>query len=175
LIQGETILKPWGHIVEEEWLQSFAIRDYLALDAYVIMPDHLHALVQFTRPAAVAAIEPREGLHRPPHSLGSLIARFKASCTRRINLLRGCTAPPIWQRNYYETIIRNEEHLNRVRHYIERNPVAHAKETPKQRLNTGIHGEGATRRSIQGRNGGIDVNVGAQRGDRCRGATRGSM
>jgi REP element-mobilizing transposase RayT len=121
---GQTVLGSWGRIVQEEWLRSAEIRDYLELDAFVIMPDHLHAIVRFTRPSDLPAGLAHTGLYRPPRSLGSYIARFKASCTRRINLLRGCTEPPIWQRNYYETIIRSAAHLDRVRRYIEMNPIA---------------------------------------------------
>ena len=122
LRDGQAILKPWGSIVEEEWLRSPSIRDYVELDAYVIMPDQLHVVVRFTPALDAPAVAEHKGLYRPPRSLGSFVARFKASCTRRINLLRGCADPPLWQRNYYETIIRDQLHLDRVRRYIEMNP-----------------------------------------------------
>jgi putative transposase len=56
------------------------------------------------------------------HSLGSFIAGFKAITTKRINQLRGTPGARVWQRNYYEHIIDNDEELQRVRQYIEDNP-----------------------------------------------------
>jgi REP element-mobilizing transposase RayT len=62
--------------------------------------------------------------------LGSLIAGFKSACTSRINLLRASHGVPVWQRNYYERIIRNEAKLNRIRQYILDNP-SHWHEDPE--------------------------------------------
>jgi hypothetical protein len=66
---------------------------------------------------------PPIGLYRPPKSLGSLIAGFKSTATRRLNVQRGTPGIPVWQRNYYEHIIRNDESLNRIREYIINNPL----------------------------------------------------
>jgi len=54
--------------------------------------------------------------------LGRLIGAFKTVSTKQINILRGMFGAPVWQRNYYEQIIRNEDELNRIRLYIEDNP-----------------------------------------------------
>jgi REP element-mobilizing transposase RayT len=50
------------------------------------------------------------------------VAGFKSSVTTRVNAFRGTPAAPIWQRNYYEHVIRNEAALTRVRNYIAANP-----------------------------------------------------
>jgi len=55
--------------------------------------------------------------------MGSFIAGFKSITTKRINELRNAPGVPVWQRNYYDHIIRNEVDLNRVREYIARNPL----------------------------------------------------
>lgn len=60
----------------------------------------------------------------PKHSLGSFIAGFKSSVTKRINELRQTPAIPIWQRNYHERVIRDETELHRTRQYILDNPMA---------------------------------------------------
>ncbi|MEH1840426.1 MAG: transposase [Nostoc sp.] len=62
--------------------------------------------------------------NRKPRSLGSFIAGFKMAVTKRINLLRGTPRVPIWQRNYYEHIIRNEAALYKIREYVETNPIS---------------------------------------------------
>jgi REP element-mobilizing transposase RayT len=51
-----------------------------------------------------------------------LIAGFKAACTTRINHLRHTPGQPVWQRNYYDHIIRDEDELNNIRLYIQDNP-----------------------------------------------------
>ncbi len=58
-----------------------------------------------------------------PGSLGVIIRAFKSAVTKRINQMRGTPGAPVWQRNYYEHIIRNENSLNRIRQYIETNPL----------------------------------------------------
>ncbi|MEH2452882.1 hypothetical protein [Nostoc sp.] len=59
---------------------------------------------------------------RKPRSLGSLIAGFKMAVTKRINVLRDTPSVPIWQRNYYEHIIRNQVALHKIREYVQINP-----------------------------------------------------
>jgi len=54
--------------------------------------------------------------------LGSFVAGFKASVTTRVNQLRARPGLPVWQRNYYEHIVRDEGALNRIRGYITNNP-----------------------------------------------------
>ena len=58
-----------------------------------------------------------------PKSLGSFIAGYKSAVTKRINRIRKTPGAPVWQRNYYERIVRDETELNRIREYIRLNPV----------------------------------------------------
>ena len=58
-----------------------------------------------------------------PKSLGSFIAGFKSATAKRINEYRGKMGTPVWQRNYYEHIVRNEDELNKIREYIINNPL----------------------------------------------------
>jgi REP element-mobilizing transposase RayT len=59
----------------------------------------------------------------PSRSIGAMIAGFKSAASKRINEMRGTPGLPVWQRNYYESIIRNTESLDRVRKYIRNNPA----------------------------------------------------
>jgi hypothetical protein len=56
-------------------------------------------------------------------SLGAIIGSFKAAVSKRINNLYSFSGKSIWQRNYYEYIIRNESSLERIREYIGNNPL----------------------------------------------------
>ena len=140
-----------GKLVRYEWLKSSLIRQEIELDEWVIMPNHLHGIVIITEnykdtqkqnfhemkrlKGELQQIKgeqikgerrsPLQGIAKQkPRSLTSLIGGFKASVTRQINQLCNHQNPPIWQRNYYESIIRDEQHLNYVRQYIHNNPQA---------------------------------------------------
>jgi REP element-mobilizing transposase RayT len=56
-------------------------------------------------------------------SLGAIIQNFKSYSTRHINTLCDTPGLPVWQRNYYDHIIRNDADLDRIRHYIVTNPL----------------------------------------------------
>ena len=58
-----------------------------------------------------------------PGSLGAIVRAYKAAVTYRINIMRGFTKPPVWQRNYYDQIIRNEKDYENIWNYIETNPL----------------------------------------------------
>ncbi len=59
-----------------------------------------------------------------PRSLSSLVVGFKASVTKRINVIRQLDRVPVWQRNYYEHIIRDENSLQKLRQYMNDNPLS---------------------------------------------------
>lgn len=56
-------------------------------------------------------------------SIGAMIGQFKSLTTKRINKLRNLPHIPVWQRNYYDHIVRDEMDLNRIREYIRDNPI----------------------------------------------------
>ncbi len=125
VVNDKMILNEYGQIVHDEWLRSSELRKELLLDAFVVMPNHLHALV------GLAEIEdrahgrvhlPDQGRSpRPPRGLASFIAGFKAYATKRINEKRDTHHQQVWQANYYERVIRNEKELERFRRYVASN------------------------------------------------------
>jgi putative transposase len=140
--KGEMAVNKYGRMIWEEWYRSAEIRREVRLDEFMVMPNHLHGIVVITSAEAhgVGAIGRHEiiaivvgahgraplqhrQLHRQPRSLGSFVAGFKSATTKRINDLRGTPGVPLWQRNYYEHVIRNEEELHRIREYIQTNPL----------------------------------------------------
>jgi REP element-mobilizing transposase RayT len=58
-----------------------------------------------------------------PKSISSFVAGFKSAVTKQINQIRNTPGTPVWQRNYYEHIIRNEKELEKIREYIQNNPL----------------------------------------------------
>ena len=57
------------------------------------------------------------------NSIPTIVRLFKSAVTKQINQLRGTPCAALWQRNYYEHIIRNEDDMNRIREYIVNNPA----------------------------------------------------
>jgi len=64
----------------------------------------------------------KRAFRSPSKTLGAIIRGYKSSVTKEINIIRKTSGSPIWQRNYYEHIIRNEIELNNISHYILNNP-----------------------------------------------------
>ena len=86
---------------------------HVVLDAMVIMPNHLHGVIVLTEDDE--ADKPRQGLPE-------IVRGFKSYSARRINALRQTPGLPVWQRNYYEHIVRDQEDWERIRDYIQINP-----------------------------------------------------
>ena len=123
MVNDEVRLNGYGEVVKQEWFQSAQIRREIELDAFVIMPNHIHGIVIIHEPVGANGVRPIQtngGLPQrmKPKSLPSFVAGFKSSATKHINKLRNIPDIPIWQRNYYEHIIRNENELNLIRGYI---------------------------------------------------------
>ena len=128
---GEMQLSQVGRIVEEEWLRTPRLRAEVDLDEFVIMPNHLHGILVFhdcpdsqaDKNGQTVRAHGRAPLHCSDRSLGSMMKGFKSGCRKRINRLRQTPGKPVWQRNYHEHIIRNDEDLGNVREYILENPL----------------------------------------------------
>ncbi len=92
----------------------------IELDEFVVMPNHIHGII-LNYNDDVGATHASPLLKRP--RLGDMVGSFKSAVTKRINEIRATPGATIWQRNYYEHIIRNERGLNRIREYIHGNPL----------------------------------------------------
>ncbi|MGD1716047.1 transposase [Dapis sp. BLCC M172] len=130
IIDGKMQLNQLGEVVAEEWERSAQMRQEIELDYSVIMPNHLHGIVIINNVGANDNVgaNGRSPLRMKSRSISSLMAGFKSAVTKRINRIpyhgEQLTTPvPVWQRNYYEHIIRNETSLNQLRQYIIENPL----------------------------------------------------
>ena len=125
IIDGKIKLNVLGKITVREWLKTFKIRKNIQLDGYVIMPNHFHGIIILTdcKGTMNRALD-YESFGKPiPGSIPTIVRMFKSAVTREIKRLDYPFFYSIWQRNYYEHIIHNENKLNCIRKYIQENPL----------------------------------------------------
>lgn len=171
VIAGKMRLNDFGRIVRATW-DRLPDHYQVELDAFVVMPNHVHGIVVIPRtvatgahshaggppdpvgagskpaptapavpnmPAPAAPASPNIPTTTPPaspdipttpatprpkhHGLPEIVRGFKTFSARRINEHRGTPGTSVWQRNYYEHIIRDEAALRRIRRYIINNPA----------------------------------------------------
>jgi putative transposase len=126
---GQMQLNDWGRVVAECWAAIPIHFVHVTLDEWVVMPNHMHGIVIITD--SVSGVGTRHCRAPTVEQFGSpvsgsiptIVRSFRSAVTKRINLLRGTTAPPVWQRNYYEHIAQDEPGLSAIRRYIRQNPA----------------------------------------------------
>jgi REP element-mobilizing transposase RayT len=96
------LINRYKKIVENSLLSLPVRFTGLALDYYTLMDDHIHLILNF------------EGVRS---SLGEIVRTFKALVKHETG------EKEFWQRNYYEHVIRNQKALNKIREYIQNNPM----------------------------------------------------
>ncbi len=124
IVDGQMKLNRYGKIVRDEWLKTEDIRPNVLLDEYVIMPNHVHGIMIVDGyVGARRAVPLHEQFGQPvPGGIPTIIRAFKSAVTKRIRQISNMPNRTVWQRNYYEHIIRSDE-LNTIRQYIINNPV----------------------------------------------------
>lgn len=119
-------LSPIGEIIKEEWLKSFEIREELVCDSWVIMPNHIHAILKIIRKESQpdkdkTGINPGIA-YRPPRSVSSFVAGFKSAATKRINQFRNTPGKKLWQDRFHDRIIKDLDGYQTIHNYIQNNP-----------------------------------------------------
>jgi REP element-mobilizing transposase RayT len=140
-------------IVQEEWVRTSIIRPGVRLDAFIVMPDHVHGLITILDDGGGLTVKTRMQLQGrdeyelgrgengqgrgaasplrngifipvapPPGSIGAIVGQFKSITTKRINAARLTPGMPVWQRNFYERFIRDEQDYQNTMNYIVNNP-----------------------------------------------------
>jgi len=141
IVDGEMVFNDIGRIVVDEWEKTAQIRTNIELDVFSIMPNHFHGIFLIHKNVGAHCMRPESAakvtmaqftenrahisapLRRQSGSIGSVFAGFKSATTKRINAFRNNPGCPVWRRNYYERVIRNENELSRAREYIVNNPM----------------------------------------------------
>jgi REP element-mobilizing transposase RayT len=130
---SEIKLSPAGKIVYQVWRSLPTRYPQIEIGSAVIMPDHFHGVIE-VKSAAVAAIHelPQLGeirLSRRRMTIPLVVGYFKMNVAKKVNKLFGTPGRPLWQRNYYEHVIRNEKEYDRIQLYIDAN-ISNWKEKP---------------------------------------------
>ncbi|MBN1200734.1 MAG: transposase [Anaerolineae bacterium] len=142
IVDQQVCLTGAGEIVSETWHTISSRFACVELDAFVIMPNHIHGiLVILDGPGPVGAelALPNHQAKRPPDmirrdvercapTLGHIIQAFKSISAIACNRHLDRAGLPFWQRNYYEHVIRDADDLNQIRQYIENNPTRWAED-----------------------------------------------
>jgi putative transposase len=128
ILQGEMKLNSLGVIVTEVWLDSERVRPTLKLAQFVVMPNHLHGLVILLGDERAHSCEPLPELRtrdkvRSPRSLSSFVSGFKATSTKRVNDARRTPGLKVWQRSFFERVIRDDDAFLKAAEYILNNPM----------------------------------------------------
>ena len=120
---GRPCLSPAGEVISAVWRDiplHFAVVEQ---DAFEIMPNHVHGIIVI-HGRGTACRAPTADFGQPvAGSIPTIVRSFKAEATRRINTFRRTPGAPVWQRGYYEHIIRSPRELDRLRSYIGSNPL----------------------------------------------------
>jgi len=125
VVDGQMRLNALGEIVREEWEKTATIRAEIELGSYVIMPNHFHGNIWIIEGRGTARRAPTvEQFGKPvAGSIPTILRAFKSAVTARINQIRKTPGVAVWQRNYYEHVIRNEDDLQAIHLYIAANPT----------------------------------------------------
>ncbi len=134
-----------GKIVFAEWLKTPQIRSYVLLDDFIIMPNHLHGIIEIKNDKDFDGENCRDAPRRvstgnnfaplPSKSLSSIINHFKGSVKRQCDKNDLAFA---WQERYYDHIVRDEDDYGRIKEYIALNPINWSKDRNnpiKQKMN----------------------------------------
>lgn len=133
-------LTEMGQAVRTHWLAITQFYPQVTLDEFIVMPNHLHGLLHLGTPVQRARVgsqlccdrtdeknppiiptSPTGGTIRPG-SLPSIIRNFKSYTTKAINHISPDPGNPVWQKNFYDEIVRSEADLPHIRNYIRYNP-----------------------------------------------------
>jgi putative transposase len=121
------VLNDVGEVVEQWWLKLENKFTNVQLDYHVIMPNHICGIIMISEGkndvGAIHELPLQRGkVERRRMLIPKIIGYFKMNSAKCINRLHDSKGDPLWQRNYYEHIIRNENELYRIREYIWSNP-----------------------------------------------------
>ena len=137
ILNGEMRLNEFGKMTQQCWLEIPHHFPHVKLDEFVIMPDHIHGIIILNDIVGAKNFSPQPSnnfspqpiptpqqnitpFRSPSKTIGSIIRGFKIGVTKGFR--QNTDIYVVWQRNYYEHIIRNKVELNRMRQYIIDNP-----------------------------------------------------
>jgi putative transposase len=116
VVDNQAYFTQAGELVVHSWDSLPQHFPEVELNAFVLMPNHIHAIIVLEEHASASTVmDPK----RP--TLGQVVAFFKYQTTKGLNELWQTPGEPVWQRNYFEHVIRNEASLRQLREYVTHN------------------------------------------------------
>jgi len=119
ITNGKMNLSQQRKIANQFWLEIPNHFSFVLLDEFIIMPNHVHGIMVLVEDTYAGAGTSPAYIR---HGIPEIVRAFKAFSMMRVNAARRTRGIPLWQRNYYEHIIRNEDELAAIRTYIFTNP-----------------------------------------------------
>lgn len=121
VVDGEMQVNDMGKVVLRCWNDIPAHFPHVALDEYVVMPNHVHGILFMRDCPTVGAKNFSPLPHGTTKTIGSVLRGFKIGVTKELR--QHCDIYSVWQRNYYERVIRDDRELAATREYIANNPA----------------------------------------------------
>jgi REP element-mobilizing transposase RayT len=115
IVDGQIRLNKYGEIVLSAWEELPQHYRGIVLQEFVVMPNHLHGIIEISRPLSVPA--------PAIVTLSEIVRALKTFSARKINAERNTHGTSLWQRNYHEHIIRDEKSYHQISEYIQTNPA----------------------------------------------------
>ena len=109
--EGQMILNVYGQIAHEQWLWMNDYYDFVTVDAFVVMPNHVHAIITLQIPPGAQA----------PRTLSQLVGAYKTRVSARIR--KAGVAEFSWHRSFHDHIIRNQAAFHTIAEYIKNNSL----------------------------------------------------
>ena len=128
VVGGVLELNEFGNVAVKTWQGLVRHYDSIVLDTFVVMPNHVHGIIFITQSDTSFANDPVGAGFKPAptperRGLSEVVRAFKTFSARTINNLRGTTGVSVWQRGYFDHVIRDEADLENIRTYIATNPL----------------------------------------------------
>ncbi len=125
IVDGEMHLNDAGRMVQSLWKALPLFYPGSEIDQFVIMPNHFHGIIVLNDSVGAIHESPLRmtAVERRNMAIPKMIGRFKMTSSKRINQFRNTPGAKVWQRNYWERVIRNDIELGALREYIVNNPL----------------------------------------------------
>jgi putative transposase len=135
IIHDQMVPNPSGKILQHAWRALPTHYPHAKMDAFVVMPNHVHGIIMLLENdvlinrrdrfinLSLPNLYLRKNQYYKRQGLSEIVRGFKTWTARRINEMQNTTGTPVWQRSFYDHIIRDEDDLNRIREYVMSNPL----------------------------------------------------
>ncbi len=141
IVNGKMVLNDAGKIVDQCWLEIPQHFSNVQLHEHIVMPNHVHGIIEITNRGVGAnyyspnddtngynkrannhsPLRPAQTFRSPSKTVGSIVRSFKIGATKWFR--QNTDIYVVWQRNYYEHIIRNGNSYQKIAEYIVTNPA----------------------------------------------------